>query len=105
MTIPVSYSTEKKFDSQPDSIKLAIEKALTSLGWEYDQTVSGSFKGHIGMSFWSWGENFTITPSPDGTVRMKSVCSFPLTLVSWGKNKRNVNKFFAALNNALNVTE
>jgi hypothetical protein len=104
MTIPVSYSAEEKFDSQADSIGLGVDTTLASLGWDHDQTVPGSFKGHIGMSIWSWGENFTITITPDGAVRMKSVCRFPFTIVSWGKNKRNVNRFFAGLKKVLIVT-
>jgi hypothetical protein len=101
MNIPVSYSAEERFKSTPNTIVSAIDKTLISLSWEYHQTISGSFNGHIGMSFWSWGENFTITLAPDGTVQMKSVCSFPLTIVSWGKNKRNVSHFFATLNKTL----
>ena len=78
-------------------IASGIEQVLIEFGWNHLRINPMTFKGHIGISMWSWGENFTIEMNGDGTVRMRSVCSFPLTIVSWGKNKRNVNEFFTHL--------
>lgn len=97
MSIPVSYSSNRKFNASPEVISSGIEQVLTEFGWKHERVSPMAFKGHIGWSIWSWSENFTIEIDPDSTVRMKSVCSFPLTIVSWGKNKRNVNEFFTHL--------
>jgi len=97
MSIPVSYSSDRKFNASPEVIASGIEQVLTAFGWKHERVSPLAFKGHIGISIWSWGENFTIDIDGDGTVHMRSVCSFPWTIVAWGKNKRNVNELFSQL--------
>jgi hypothetical protein len=97
MTIPVSYAEFRKYERTKASLADAVPKALHSLGWTFEPVNQYSFKGKRPGSIWSWGENFQIQIEDNGSIRMQSKCSFPLTLVSWGKNKRNVRKFFEAL--------
>ncbi len=54
----------------------------------------------VGMSFKSWGEvvRVTATAQGEGTVlRIESRSRFPMTLVDWGKNRRNVEMVLAGL--------
>ncbi len=46
-----------------------------------------------GLGMWSWGEKILVQLSevPGGSaVRVRSECAFPLQLVDYGKNRRNV---------------
>lgn len=45
-------------------------------------------------SFWSWGEYVDIKITEAGVVRIKSRCVLPTQLVSWGKNRGNVQRLF-----------
>ena len=59
-----------------------------------------SIVAHVGVSFWSWGENIniamTVTPSGSTAVTIYSASSY--ALVDWGKNRKNVEKILAAVN-------
>ena len=57
-------------------------------------------RGDIGVGMMSWGEKVTITvaEAPGGSsVHIHSKCSFPLQLVDYGKNRKNVEKIIAGL--------
>ncbi len=53
------------------------------------------FRFEHGISLSSWGEVIAITLTPYSEAQVKveilSKCSYPLQLVDWGKNKKNVN--------------
>ncbi|MFV0533160.1 MAG: hypothetical protein ACK5MR_05850 [Cumulibacter sp.] len=54
----------------------------------------------VGMGALSWGEKITVTLQPidGGTgVHIRSQCAFPLQLVDYGKNKKNVESIAAGL--------
>lgn len=54
----------------------------------------------IGTGLWSWGEKILVQLSevPGGSaVRIRSECVFPLQLVDYGKNRRNVEQIVAGL--------
>ncbi len=97
MTIPASYSESKRYVSATDALVDAIDLGLNTLAWKHEKINSVSFQGRRPMSFWSWGEIFTIVLDPSGVVTMRSVCSFPFQIVAWGKNQLNVTQFFHAL--------
>lgn len=48
-------------------------------------------------SMWSWGEKVTIHVDGYNQVSVTSQCLLPTQLIDWGKNKRNVNRFFGHL--------
>ncbi len=97
MTIPASYSETRKYDHTKIALSDAVSKALESIGWEFEFVDPDFFIGKIPRSIWSWGENFEIHIEENGNIRMLSICSFRSTIISWGKNKRNVRIFFSAL--------
>ncbi len=49
------------------------------------------------VNFWSWREKIEVNIDADGSVSMKSECVLPTQVVDWGKNKKNVQQFFAYL--------
>src|SRR5690554_4227285 len=57
-----------------------------------------------GLNLHSWGENiyFTFESKDDKTiVKCSSVTLFQMT--SWGRNKKNINRFFTQLDNSLTI--
>lgn len=52
-------------------------------------------RASVGTGILSWGENVTLhmSDTQQGTaVRIRSQCSFPLQLIDWGKNRKNVQE-------------
>lgn len=63
-----------------------------------------TFTASVPISFSSWGEKLTIALSPlnGGThVSVRSTCLFPLQIVDWGKNRRNVTRLLASIESRL----
>jgi hypothetical protein len=58
---------------------------------------AGTIRAITRLSLWSWTEKIDIKVGDMGSVMVKSECSLPSQFIDWGKNKRNVNKFFKML--------
>lgn len=80
---------------------LAVE-AAHKLDWKIVHSGKDQLIAHTGFSFSSWSEQVTVDIS-DGVLNIKSECTGN-QVVDWGKNKKNVTRFMAAvleLNEAL----
>ncbi len=64
---------------------------------------SGKINASAGISIWSWGENINILVSKtsEGT-QVDAYSGTKLQLIDWGKTRKNITNFFAALNKRLN---
>ncbi len=102
MTIPASYTETREFNYSKTALSDTVSKALQSLEWEFALVNPEFFKGKIRRSIWSWGENFEIHIEENGSIRMQSKCRLATSIVDWGKNKRNVKKFFLAFEKVSN---
>lgn len=84
MTVPVAAA----------SVQQRLLEVLQTLPRTSVQGVgAGVVQASVGTGLASWGEDLTVhlTQVPGGTgVHIRSQCSFPLQLIDWGKNKRNV---------------
>lgn len=47
------------------------------------------------MNLWSWGEDILLRVSPEGVVYVESRCATFTQCFDWGKNRENVERFFA----------
>ena len=95
---PAYHEDEKTFKKLGLlTLKECVRDSLEGLGWTcYEE--DGYWDGGTPFNFFSWGENIVIEIlEDDETVRMKSSCKMPTQCIDWGKNKRNVNEFFAML--------
>lgn len=78
----------------PEQVAQRTQQVLASMPkvsgvWHNPPVVTAS----TGVGMMSWGEKITvhISEAPGGSdVRIHSECSFPLQLVDYGKNKKNV---------------
>ena len=87
----------RQFAFAPAQLSRATADALTALGWPFLAPSPTHFEASISVSMCSWGEKMKIDIASDGTVNVKSQCAFPLQWFDWGRNSRNVEKFFDQL--------
>ena len=92
----------RRFRGTCASLRDPIAQTLQAAGFAIVSYDPGGawFRGNSSMSLMSWGENITVTvQEADGgsVVTIESKSRFPLTLVDWGRNGRNVNKLFDQL--------
>lgn len=86
----------RTYSCSADSLLAASRQVLTQLGASitYEDSAERSIRAHLAMSVWSWGEVVEITIKPvkeeESEITVESRSRFPLTLVDWGKNRRNV---------------
>lgn len=78
-----------------EKVQIALEKCKFIIN-NIDEG-NGKIYAKSKLSLWSWTEKIDVTVEDNGNVTMKSECSLPTQIIDWGKNKRNVNKFFNTL--------
>lgn len=91
----------RQFAVAPDRLSRATADTLTALGWPFLAPSPTHYEASISVSMSSWGEKMKIDIASDGTVNVKSQGAFPLQWFDWGKNSRNVAKFFDQLSRAI----
>ena len=88
----------REFDQPIDVVYEAFVKALPMAGANIPIKIKESYQmmSEISVSAWSWGEKIYISMTETQTggtrVQVKSESSFGMTLIDWGKNKKNVDK-------------
>ena len=65
---------------------------------------SGMIIGSASMGMASWGEDLTLRlwQDHDGQTSVQASSSLKFGLVDWGKNKKNIDKLFAAIQSHVN---
>ena len=95
---PPRFTESRTFHLSEDELLVAVKSTFESLGWGYTVPSGNEFHTHISMSGWSWGEALTAKLLPDGVIQVESKCHGPRPqIVDFGKNKQNVERFFAQL--------
>ena len=89
------------YDARGDVLMDAVDAAMGDIGVRRTYWSGDSATGSIPMSFFSWGEQISVTVEQDGYVEIESKCAFPLQLIDWGRNRRIVNRFLDALEDRL----
>jgi hypothetical protein len=95
--IPARAEESRRYDIHYDNLSQAVANALAASGWKYYVHTPYQFGAETKLNFWSWGETMSFLIYQDGTVSAQSKCSFPVQLFDWGKNKRNLGRFFQLL--------
>jgi len=83
-----------------DQLQGYVVSSLNVLRWKWWQPRPLVFRASVKTSWSSWGEAILIDISHPGWMTVESKCAFPLQLIDWGKNKKNVSKFLDQLNTA-----
>jgi hypothetical protein len=93
--LPAAFEEMRRYNMHFNYLSQVAVNALNALGWRYYALSPYQFSVEIKMSLLSWGEKIGIYIYQDGTVQVRSECSFPVQWFDWGRNKKNVSQFFA----------
>lgn len=100
-----TYDQSLDLTTGHDQTHAAIRQAMTDDTKARPKSITDTtFTARVPINFSSWGENITIVLSPlDGGTRVsvRSTCAFPLQVVDWGKNRRNVTHILASIESRL----
>lgn len=94
---PAYFTESRIFNLAQDELMNDVKAALDSLGWRYRFLSATELEASISISLSSWGERLKIEFLPGGVLKVKSKCVYPLQCFDWGKNRDNVQTFFAKL--------
>ena len=92
---PAQYQAVYQCSLGPSAAARLVADVFQNLGWKYGITDEGGFKGSVPVSGFSWGERVAVDIDQTGAIRIDSRCSWQI--IDWGKNKANVKKFIAHL--------
>jgi hypothetical protein len=100
---PAYHESTRKFDLKSAVLAAAVENALSDLGWQFKRgAYSTQFDARTGFSVWSYaGERITIQIGEGGDIWVRSECTSPIQCLDWGKNRKNVDRFFNVLSQSL----
>ena len=95
---PARTTSSRTYQLQQDELAAVVKSALEDLGWSYNVLAGGEFLASVPFSGWTWGEDFKVRILPGGVIEADSKClssGFRLQLFDFGKNRKNVETFFA----------
>lgn len=99
------HASSASFSNSFESVWKATQEAIGAVANLVESNpVTGHLKATVGLSWLSWGEVIDVAVSPRTPPILVSVASrssYPLTLVDWGKNERNVNAVLLGLQSVL----
>jgi hypothetical protein len=79
----------------------AVTDALEVLKWRCESVSADQVVAKIRVNIFSWGEKLTVSVAKDGTVTARSEGVIPTQCIDWGKNERNVERFFGELDRSV----
>ncbi len=97
---------KNEFKEPFNIVYVNCHKAAIQLGFKIfkEDLIDGVITFTIKDSIWSFGENFKILISKvenSTIVKVFSEGSVGLQIYDWGKNKKNIERFFEAINEQL----
>ncbi|MES2396327.1 MAG: hypothetical protein V4549_10005 [Bacteroidota bacterium] len=95
---------QKEFNQSYDKVYINCLEAANQLNYNIkkESMSEGLITFKIKMSFWSWGEIFTIKVTKSNNLNtLISVGSVNGQIYDWGKNDQNITEFMALTENLL----
>jgi len=103
--MPVGYREIRQYDHfQPGMVKL--HEVAKSCQFVLADMSSDSARMRSRLNRWSYGEKIELFLSEINeslVVEISSQCVFPLQIEDWGKNRKNVQQLFTAIEHQLNA--
>jgi hypothetical protein len=78
-------------------LRTAVGAALEQLGWPAKILWGQDFQARVPTTNWSWHHDFKVRILPGGVVDAESKSAYQDMFIDLGRNKRNVEKFFAQM--------
>jgi len=98
---PARFTESRKFFLQEDELVAVAESALGNLGWPYEVLGGKEFQARVQLSGWSWGEVLNAKILPGGVIQAESKSVYLGQWVDFGKNRRNIETFFAFVDHGI----
>jgi hypothetical protein len=89
------YSQRRTFNASPDELFAVVRSALQDLGWRYKVLWGKEFEAEVPTAHWSWHHVFKVRFFAGGIIEAESSSAYSEILFDLGRNRRNVEKFFA----------
>lgn len=97
-----AYAVERKWFEFDNQFMLdAILNTLKVLNWRCESVLPYEVIAKISVNIFSWGEKLTVSRAADGTLMARSEGVLPTQCIDWGKNERNVKRFFEELDRSV----
>lgn len=108
MVFRIRKEGEASFPFDIDKTFNAIPLTLSKLGWKI-RTIDPTLyriSARIGVSLWTWGQNvFIVVNKVDKSNSVVHISSETThQIIDWGKNRRDIDKFFNELESNLGLT-
>ncbi len=98
---PASYKTQVDLDGPRQRGREAAIYSFEILGWRYEMVNLDLYRAKIPINLMTWGETITVDFSVPDVVIVESKCTFPMQIIDWGRNRRNVNEFLSHFSSKL----
>lgn len=89
------YAARRTFALPQDELFETVKVTLNELGWSYRIVWGKEFEGRVPTSNWSWHHDFKVRFPAEGVVEMESRSAYSEILFDMGRNRKNVETFFA----------
>jgi len=83
-----------------NTVAAAVRAAVWTCRWTLASEIPGMIVVRVPFSLYSYGERMEIRFYQD-CFDVSSACIFPLQLIDWGKNSRNIQDFLTAYQRCL----
>lgn len=90
------YTDYLLHDHDTAAVRDAAIRTLGELHWSVDKVNARFIAARTPFRLLTWGEKVSIDMSLEGTLRATS-CNLSPTLFDWGKNRKNIEKLFQAM--------
>jgi hypothetical protein len=93
---PARFTESRTFPLAEEELLVLAKAALADLRWSYEVQWGKQLRALPPRSSWTWGEELTIKLLPGGVIHAESRCAGARPQIfDFGKNRRNVELFFA----------
>lgn len=102
---PARFKRSRTYPLPEDQLVAVVKSALENLGWSYKILSDKEFLASVPFSGWTRGEDFHVRILPGGVIEALSKCiTVRLPQVfDFGKNRQNVETFFALVEQAMGL--
>jgi hypothetical protein len=92
---PARLSLSRSYPIDEAALIAAVGCALQTLGWSYKISGQNEYLATVPLTGWSWGEEFKAVVGSSGKIDAHSKCIYGGQWIDLGKNRRNLEVFFA----------
>ncbi|MBS1794470.1 MAG: hypothetical protein JSS81_11480 [Acidobacteria bacterium] len=105
---PARFVESRKYELREEKLPAVVRSAFENLGWHgYTTETNAEFRVSLRSSLLTWGESFSVSLFPGGTIKAESRCVTGLMpqIFDFGVNRQNVDKFFAEVERLIAETQ